>query len=405
MTHRSQAAEGQLARPGRGRGRAARRRRRTARSSAARAADLRTAAVLRGVPARAAAHRGRRHHVADLRHLPGRLPDQRLARRSRTRAASTSTARSARCAGCCTAASGSPATPCTSTCCTRRTSSATRTRSRWPRDHRDIVERGLRAEEGRQRDPRSWSAAGRSTRSTRASAASTAHHAAPSWRRWPSSCAARSTTRSPRWTGWPGSTSRTWSWTTSCSPSTTRTGTPSRAATIRSSSGLAFGVERVRRPRRRAAGAALDRAARHPRRPPLPHRAAGPLHPQRRAAVTAGSRRRPRPAGLGDTCRNPFRSIVVRAVETVYAVDEALRLIGDYEPPEPPARRRAAARRGRARRQRGAARAALPPLRARRRRADPVGDDRAADLAEPGRDRGRPAPRRLGQPATSTTRR
>jgi sulfhydrogenase subunit alpha len=40
-------------------------------------------------------------------------------------------------------------------------------------------------------------------------------------------------------------------------------------------------------------------------------------------------------AGLGATCRNPFRSIIVRAVETVYAADEALRLIGDYERPEP----------------------------------------------------------------------
>jgi sulfhydrogenase subunit alpha len=42
-------------------------------------------------------------------------------------------------------------------------------------------------------------------------------------------------------------------------------------------------------------------------------------------------------AGLGDTCRNPFRSIVVRAVETVYAVEEALRLIARYERPDPPA--------------------------------------------------------------------
>jgi coenzyme F420-reducing hydrogenase alpha subunit len=42
-------------------------------------------------------------------------------------------------------------------------------------------------------------------------------------------------------------------------------------------------------------------------------------------------------AGLGEVCRNPFRSIVVRAVETVYAADEALRLIAQYEPPDPPA--------------------------------------------------------------------
>jgi sulfhydrogenase subunit alpha len=36
--------------------------------------------------------------------------------------------------------------------------------------------------------------------------------------------------------------------------------------------------------------------------------------------------------GLGEVCRNPFRSIVVRAVETVYALEEALRLIEEYEP-------------------------------------------------------------------------
>ena len=44
-----------------------------------------------------------------------------------------------------------------------------------------------------------------------------------------------------------------------------------------------------------------------------------------------------RAAGLGETCDNPFRSIIVRAVETVYAIEEALRLIAAYEPPEPPA--------------------------------------------------------------------
>jgi coenzyme F420-reducing hydrogenase alpha subunit len=42
-------------------------------------------------------------------------------------------------------------------------------------------------------------------------------------------------------------------------------------------------------------------------------------------------------AGLGPVCRNPFRSIVVRAVELVYAIDEALRLIEAYEPPTPAA--------------------------------------------------------------------
>jgi coenzyme F420-reducing hydrogenase alpha subunit len=42
-------------------------------------------------------------------------------------------------------------------------------------------------------------------------------------------------------------------------------------------------------------------------------------------------------AGLGPVCKNPFRSIVVRAVELVFACDEALSLVESYEPPEPPA--------------------------------------------------------------------
>jgi coenzyme F420-reducing hydrogenase alpha subunit len=41
-----------------------------------------------------------------------------------------------------------------------------------------------------------------------------------------------------------------------------------------------------------------------------------------------------REAGLGPVCRNPFQSIVVRAIEVVYACDEALRLIAAYHPPE-----------------------------------------------------------------------
>lgn len=43
-----------------------------------------------------------------------------------------------------------------------------------------------------------------------------------------------------------------------------------------------------------------------------------------------------REAGLGDGCRNPYRSIVVRAVEILYACDEALRVIEAYEEPERP---------------------------------------------------------------------
>ena len=39
-------------------------------------------------------------------------------------------------------------------------------------------------------------------------------------------------------------------------------------------------------------------------------------------------------AGLQETCLNPFKSIIVRAVETLYAVDEALRIIDGYEEPD-----------------------------------------------------------------------
>jgi sulfhydrogenase subunit alpha len=42
-----------------------------------------------------------------------------------------------------------------------------------------------------------------------------------------------------------------------------------------------------------------------------------------------------RDAGLGTTCRNPFQSIVVRAVELVYACDEALRLLDAIDVSEP----------------------------------------------------------------------
>jgi sulfhydrogenase subunit alpha len=44
-----------------------------------------------------------------------------------------------------------------------------------------------------------------------------------------------------------------------------------------------------------------------------------------------------REAGLGPVCRNPFQSIIVRAVEMLYAVEEALAIIAAYEKPERPA--------------------------------------------------------------------
>ncbi|MCW7943788.1 dehydrogenase [Streptomyces hygroscopicus] len=66
--------------------------------------------------------------------------------------------------------------------------------------------------------------------------------------------------------------------------------------------------------------------------------------------LSPGALQAAREAGLGDpplargtegrtrteACRNPYRSILVRAVEVLYAVEEALRIIDAYEPPPRP---------------------------------------------------------------------
>jgi len=44
-----------------------------------------------------------------------------------------------------------------------------------------------------------------------------------------------------------------------------------------------------------------------------------------------------RAAGLDTVCRNPFKSIIVRSLETMYACEEALRIIDAYEEPDLPA--------------------------------------------------------------------
>ena len=95
-------------------------------------------------------------------------------------------------------------------------------------------------------------------------------------------------------------------------------------------------------------------------------------------------------AGLGPTCNNPFRSIIVRAVEVVYACDEALRII-----------ERIRSRSHRISRSCRAPAWAMPAPRRRAaccttaigwtRRADLRCQDRAADLAEPDEHRGGPA--------------
>jgi sulfhydrogenase subunit alpha len=52
--------------------------------------------------------------------------------------------------------------------------------------------------------------------------------------------------------------------------------------------------------------------------------------------LTPLAREAAREAGLGRVCRNPFQSIVVRAVEVLYACDEALRILDSLERPDRP---------------------------------------------------------------------
>jgi coenzyme F420-reducing hydrogenase alpha subunit len=53
--------------------------------------------------------------------------------------------------------------------------------------------------------------------------------------------------------------------------------------------------------------------------------------------LSSAAKQAARAGGLGQVVRNPFKSIIVRSVETVYACDEALRIINEYEQPEEPA--------------------------------------------------------------------
>ncbi len=53
--------------------------------------------------------------------------------------------------------------------------------------------------------------------------------------------------------------------------------------------------------------------------------------------LTPGAREAAEEAGLGPTCCSPFKSIIVRAVEMLYALEEAMAIIEAYEMPEAPA--------------------------------------------------------------------
>lgn len=97
-------------------------------------------------------------------------------------------------------------------------------------------------------------------------------------------------------------------------------------------------------------GFGIDRFTEHVRETQVPHSTAlhatldgrphltGPLarYTLNHHQLSPLAREAARAAGLGTECRNPFRSIIVRAVEVVYAVEEALRILDEYQPPRRP---------------------------------------------------------------------
>jgi coenzyme F420-reducing hydrogenase alpha subunit len=111
---------------------------------------------------------------------------------------------------------------------------------------------------------------------------------------------------------------------------------PIERGDLRSSSGLSFAasefpdhVVEEQVPHSTALHAALDG-----------HRyLTGPLarYSLNSTSLSQAARQAAAGAGLGAECRNPFRSILVRAVEVVYAVEEALRIILGYQQPDRPA--------------------------------------------------------------------
>ena len=215
------------------------------------------------------------------------------------------------------------------------------------------------------------SAAARSTRSTCASAASTA-------RRRGASCAplrraAASGRASSRWRPCAGRRrcrSPTSSATTSSSRCAQRGEYPIERGRLVSSRGLDIAPARVRRALRGGAGRSTrTRCTRACAARRLPRRPAGALQPElRRGCRRWRARRRARPASA-PVCRNPFQSIVVRAVEIAVRLRRGAadhRRLRAARPPAVELEPRAGVGYGW---HRGAARHALPPLRARRRRA------------------------------------
>ena len=248
-------------------------------------------------------------------------------------------------------------------------------RSRWPRDHREVVERGLRLKKAgneidgggrRARDPPGQRAGRRLLpRARRARELARARASARAGARG----RARDRALGRRRSTFPDFEQ---DYEFVALRRAGRVPDRARPAACRAR-GLDIAPGGVRRALRRGARRALERAARAPASTagsylvgPL-----GPLHPQLRPALAGRARGGRRGRARARSCRNPFQSIVVRAVEILYALDEALRIIDALRAARAARRRGATPRAGVGLRlHRGAARDALPPLRARRRRHD-----------------------------------
>ena len=259
------------------------------------------------------------------------------------------------------------------------------------RDHPEILQRGLRHEEGGQPADgggrRALGAPGQRPGRRLLPRPGPARPAA----RWPANSSGPGRRRWTPLPGWRRSTSPTSAATTSTSRCSTPTGTRSWAT------GSSQAAAWTSRPATTTSTSPSTRC-RTPRRCTRCSTASAPTWSGRwpGTACTPGGcprRRRPaaRAAGLGATCDNPFRSIIVRAVELVYACEEALRLIGSYEPPDPPyvdVPPAAATGYGCTEAPRGML---YHRYRITARRHDRRREDRPADLAEPAGHRGRPA--------------
>ena len=342
-----------------------------------------------------AVHRGARHHRPHLRHLPGRVPDELGAGDGGRPAASRSAASCARSGGSSTAASGSRATRSTSSCSTRRTSSATTARSSWrattPTSSRSALELKKTGNElmtvvgGREVHPINVRVGGwyRAPREARARAA----------RSTSSSGRARSRSRRSRITA--GFDFPDYEQDYELVALDEPGEYPIDRGRIVSSRGLDIAVSGVRRALRRGARPVVERAPLAAASSAAPTSAA--RSPASRSPPTGSrrsrARRRRRPDSSRRSATRSAASSCAR-VELVYAADEALRLIAEYEEPDAPAvevEPRAGIGHGCTEAPRG--------ILYHRYELDDEGtildaQDRAADVAEPADDRGGPARRR-----------